>query len=85
MRAYLKVHGAPAPQCAPSSRPVAERGGDGAGCPMSSCGSWYTDRVHPQNIGGGFYAITWWSSFQVFYHIASVAYWKCTWPSSRRA
>ena len=32
-QAYLKVHGGPAPQCAPSSRPVANRGGDGAGRP----------------------------------------------------
>ena len=29
------MHGGPAPQCAPSSRPVANRGGDGAGRPMS--------------------------------------------------
>ena len=32
-QAYLKVHGGPAPQCAPSSRAVANRGGDGAGRP----------------------------------------------------
>ena len=31
VRAYVKVHGGPAPQCAPSSRPVPNRGGDGAG------------------------------------------------------
>ena len=51
-QAYLKVHGGPAPQCAPSSRAVANRGGDGAGLiprqreDIALCGVWcYFQRV----------------------------------------
>ena len=41
VRAYLKVHGGPAPQCAPSSRAVANRGDDDAGRQLiNNCCSW---------------------------------------------
>ena len=80
VRAYLKVHGGPAPQCAPSSWPVADRGGDGVGQPMNSCYSWYTNRARPRTPAVGISIVRWWSVLRFFYHIGSVAYLKCTVP-----
>ena len=68
-RAYLKVHGGPAPQCAPSL--------------MNSCYSWLAPAMglfYRPCIAG---SIRWWVWRQLYHHIGSVVYWKCTGALSR--
>ena len=83
-RAYMKVHGGRAPQCAPLSRAVTNHGGDGAGQQLinSRC-PWLAA------VAGLFYRpcipgrVKWWVWRQFFHHIGRVVFWKSTGASSR--